>query len=207
MSMLLGIDTRPRRLQWRIRRSYMRIRRPRLRLGRNVQLSSKAIVSIGHADGEHISIGDGCEIHRGAILATYRGWIEIGARCSVNPYTILYGHGGLRIGNDVRIAAHCVLIPANHRFADPDRPIRAQGQEARGIEIGDDVWIGAHVTILDGSTIGQGSVIAAGSVVNGVIPDYSVAAGSPARVLRSRANASDAPQPQAEGFGSASHQA
>jgi acetyltransferase-like isoleucine patch superfamily enzyme len=202
--MLLGVDTRPRRLWWTLQRSYRQLRQPRLHLGKNVQISSRAVLSIGGAEGERIVIGDACEIHRGAILATYRGWIEIGARSSVNPYSMLYGHGGLQIGSDVRIAAHCVIVPANHRFADPDRPIRAQGIEAQGIAIGDDVWIGAHVTVLDGSTIGRGSVIAAGSVVSGDIPEYSIAAGAPARVLRSRRGAA---QPQGGGAVAAPHQA
>lgn len=199
--MLLGIDTRPRKIWWRAQRPYRRLRQPRLQVGRNVQLSRGAVFSIGKGAGERIVIGDESEIHRGAILATYRGWIELGERCSVNPYTILYGHGGLRIGSDVRIAAHCVIIPANHRFADPDRPIHTQGQVAKGIEIGDDVWIGAHVTVLDGSNIGRGSVIAAGSVVSGEIPEYSIAAGVPARVVRSRRE----PTQQADSLEAAPH--
>jgi acetyltransferase-like isoleucine patch superfamily enzyme len=202
--MLLGIHTRPRRLWWRLQRSYRQLRQPRLHLGRNVQISPRAVLSIGGTEGERIVIGDECEIHGGAVLATYRGWIEIGARSSVNPYSILYGHGGLRIGNDVRIAAHCVIVPANHRFGDPDRPIRTQGVDAKGIEIEDDVWIGAHVTVLDGSMIGRGSVIAAGSVVNGAIPDYSIAAGTPARVVRSRRAEA---QPQGGGADAAPHHA
>ena len=171
-------------------RAYLGLRKPRLSLGQNVQIARGATIAIGRTAGERIEIGDGCEIHAGAILATYRGWIEIGDRCSVNPYSILYGHGGLRIGNDVRIAAHCVIIPANHRFDDPGRPIADQGEERRGIVIEDDVWIGAHVIVLDGCTIGRGSVVAAGSVVTRDVPPESIVAGSPARVVRSRGESS-----------------
>jgi acetyltransferase-like isoleucine patch superfamily enzyme len=94
--------------------------------------------------------------------------------------------GGLRIGNDVRIAAHCVVIPANHIYEDPDRPICRQGLTKSGIVIGDDVWIGTNVTILDGTNIGKGAVIAAGAVVRGNLDPMTVYAGVPAHCIKTR---------------------
>lgn len=99
------------------------------------------------------------------MLIPYGGVISIGDDFSLNPYSVLYGHGGLSIGNSVRIAAGCVIIPANHVFSDPGTAIRAQGLTKLGIVIEDDVWVGANVTILDGAHISRGCVIAAGSVV------------------------------------------
>lgn len=133
-----------------------------------------------------ISIGSRTIVHPGALLLPYGGAIEIGDDCSVNPYTILYGHGGLTIGNGVRIATHCVIIPANHRFDDPETPIRLQGESRLGVSIEHDVWIGAHATILDGVTIGSGAVIAAGAVVNREVPAGALVAGVPAKVVSSR---------------------
>lgn len=141
--------------------------------------------SLDGANGR-ISLGDRCVIHPGTMLLPYGGTISLGNDCSVNPYCVLYGHGGLTIGNDVRIAAHTVIIPGNHVFSDPDLPIRSQGMSQLGIEIGDDVWIGCHVTILDGSRIGRGSVIAAGSVVRGNVAPFSIMGGVPARLLKKR---------------------
>lgn len=114
------------------------------------------------------------------------GEISIGDNCSINPYSILYGHGGLKIGNWVRIAAHTVIIPSNHNFSDIDRPIGSQGGTQRGVIIEDDVWIGANVTILDGSHISTGCVIAAGAVVRGTTVPFGVYGGVPAKLLKMR---------------------
>jgi len=133
-----------------------------------------------------IIIGRQCQIHTGAILATYGGTIEIGDRVSINPYSVLYGHGGLRIGSETLIAAHTVLIPANHNFTACDVPIREQGLTVKGIRIDSNVWIGAGVRILDGVTVGSGAVLAAGAVVTSDVAPGLVVGGVPARPLRCR---------------------
>lgn len=84
------------------------------------------------------------------------------------------------------IAAHTVIIPANHNFDRMDLPISRQGLTTKGINIGNDVWIGANVVILDGVEIGDGCVIGASSVVTKSIPNNSVAVGNPAKVIKSR---------------------
>jgi acetyltransferase-like isoleucine patch superfamily enzyme len=141
-------------------------------------------------DGENgrIEIGKNCLIHPCAMLLPYDGFIKLGDECSVNPYTVLYGHGGLTIGNYVRIATHTVVIPANHIYDDPDTPITFQSVTQEGIVIEDDVWVGSHVTILDGVHIGKGCVIAAGSVVTKDVEPYTVIAGVPARPIKKRGN-------------------
>lgn len=133
-----------------------------------------------------ISIGPRTVILEHSFILSQGGWIKIGADCSVNHFCVLYGGGGLSIGDGVRIASHTVIIPQNHVFANPNIPIHQQPLSGRGVRIEDDVWIGAHCTILDGVTIGKGSVIGAGSVVTRNIPEYSVAVGAPARSIRSR---------------------
>ena len=70
-------------------------------------------------------------------------------------------------------------------FTDPDKPFIEQGITAEGIIIEDDVWLGSGVVVLDGVRIGRGSVIAAGAVVNKDVPPHVVAAGVPARVIKS----------------------
>jgi acetyltransferase-like isoleucine patch superfamily enzyme len=133
--------------------------------------------------GGRIAIGDDSLVHRGALLLCYGGDIELGLNCTVNPYCILYGHGGLKLGDYVHIAAHVVLIPANHRFDSRTVPIASQGLEAEGIVIEDDVWIGTGARILDGCHIGRGAVVGAGAVVTRDVAPYSIIAGVPARQI------------------------
>ena len=116
------------------------------------------------------------------------GELVIGADCAINSGTVIYTGNGIRIGDAVLIAANCTLAPTNHQFADRSKRIRDQGfQPSRGgIVIGDDVWLGANVVVLDGAVIGQGCVVAAGAVVRGDLEPYSVYAGSPAKRVGAR---------------------
>lgn len=158
----------------------------RIHLGDNVQISDGARLVCSDETSE-ILIGDGTIIQTRAILETGpSGSIRLGAFNSVNPYCVLYGHGGLSTGDYVRIAAHTVIIPANHIFDNPDVPIARQGLTKKGIRIGNDVWVASGCSILDGVEIGDGCVIAAGAVVNRSILPYSVVAGVPAKVIKMR---------------------
>lgn len=147
-------------------------------------VSSRAILRV--CGGGSITIGKNCEIHPLAMLMTYGGDIHIGNDCSVNPFAIVYGHGGTRIGNGVRIAAHAVLIPANHTPSSAAHPLHKAPVTARGICIEDNVWIGAGAKLLDGVRIGENAVIGAGSVVTRSVPGNATVAGVPARVIRQR---------------------
>jgi acetyltransferase-like isoleucine patch superfamily enzyme len=102
--------------------------------------------------------------------------------CWINAY------GGITIGSNVIIGPYCVIHSANHIFADTTIPINKQGFEKLPVKIEDDCWLGAKVIVLPGVTIGKGCVIGAGSVVTHDIPEYSVAVGNPAKVIRSRKN-------------------
>ena len=170
----------------------LRIARLRLRLATQVevapasQIAPSAVFATDGAPGERILVGRRCQIHRGVVLATYGGSIELGDDVSINPYSVLYGHGGLNIGSYVRIATHVVIVSANHVYEDEAVPIALQPVTRRGIQIEDDVWIGAHATVLDGVRIGRGSVVAAGAVVTRSVPALTVVAGVPARTVGSR---------------------
>jgi acetyltransferase-like isoleucine patch superfamily enzyme len=147
-------------------------------------ISSRAVVRV--CSGGSITIGRKCEIHPLAMLMTYGGEIRIGNDCSVNPFTIVYGHGGVHIGNGVRIAAHTVIIPANHTPSTGAQPLHRAPVTARGIDVEDNVWIGAGVRILDGVRIGANAVVGAGSVVTRSVPANATVAGVPARVISQR---------------------
>ena len=153
-------------------------------IGRGTKISSKA--QLKTVNGGKISIGKFCSIHDYAQILTYGGTITMGDNCSVNPFCVLYGHGNLKIGNGVRIAASCIIIPSNHIIDDVHVPIYLQGNSSLGIIIEDNVWIGAGAKILDGVQISRGSVVGAGSVVTRNVDPFTVVAGNPARPLRKR---------------------
>lgn len=117
------------------------------------------------------------------MVVPYGGDIVIGNDFSLNPYSVLYGQGNLTIGNDVRIAAGCVIIPSNHIFADREKPIRLQKISKLGIVIEDDVWIGANVTVLDGAHIARGCIIAGGAVLRGKTEPFGIYGGVPAKLI------------------------
>jgi acetyltransferase-like isoleucine patch superfamily enzyme len=147
-----------------------------LTVGSSVQIRKN--VTIDCSLGGVVNIGTGTVLFPHSMILPHGGTITIGENCTVNPFTVLYGHGGLKIGNYVRIATHCVFIPANHVFDDPNTPITKQG-----IAVEDDVWVGAGVRVLDGVTIGKGAVIGAGAVVNADVRSFAIVAGVPAKEI------------------------
>ena len=134
--------------------------------------------------GSRIVIGAGCRIDSFVKIKAVGGSgdILIGERCYLNSGCVLNSGNGIHIGKDVLIAANCTLAPVNHAFRDRHRLIREQGfgTNRGGIVIEDDVWIGANCVLLDGAVLRQGCVVAAGSVVRGKLPAYSICMGMPA---------------------------
>ena len=111
------------------------------------------------------------------------GYIKIGKSSSIGQSSIIYGHGGVEIGDNVMIAGQCFIVASNHNFDQPDLPMNEQGHSAIGISIGNNVWLGAGCKILDGVTIGEGSVIAANAVVNKNVDSGSIIGGIPGKVI------------------------
>jgi acetyltransferase-like isoleucine patch superfamily enzyme len=157
-------------------------------LGRAVTVHPTSWISLRSTirvnGGGAIFIGKNCEIHPYSMLLTYGGNIQIGDNCSVNPFSIVYGHGGVRIGNGVRIAAHTVIIPANHNPRSDAVPLYLSGTTGKGIVIEDDVWLGAGSCVLDGAHISRNAIVGAGSVVTKSVPENVTVAGVPARIIR-----------------------
>ncbi len=137
---------------------------------------------------EFICIGTGVKIEYGSQIYSWGGEVRIGDNCSINPYCLIYGTGGVTIGNDVRIATNTIIVASMHKFERTDISIIKQGYEAKGILIGNDIWIGAGCRILDGVTIGDGAILAAGAVVTKDVPAYSIVGGVPAKLIRERKN-------------------
>lgn len=158
---------------------------PRLRgvrIGTGSYISPRAVIQ-EHA---RIDIGQRTLVGRHVELVPQGGSITIGSDCSLNNHVVLYGAGGITVQDGCRIATGVVIVAFNHGVDDLSLPIRCQPITARGVVVENDVWIGAHSILLDGVTVGSGSVIGAGSVVTRDVPEYAMVAGNPARVLRRR---------------------
>ena len=115
--------------------------------------------------------------------------ITAGRRLVINVGTYIDGRGGIDFGDNVMIGPHCVLASVEHGYGATDVPMCDQPLTYRPITIGSDVWLGGHVCVRSGVTIGDGCIVAAGSVVTKDLPAYSIAGGVPAAVLASRLDA------------------
>jgi acetyltransferase-like isoleucine patch superfamily enzyme len=133
-----------------------------------------------------ISFGDRVELSRGCLFHAHGGSIITQENVYFGPYCVLYGHGGIRIGAHTLLGPGCTVISSNHEIPPRGTLIRSRPDTLLPVDIGDDVWMGARVTVLGGVTIGRGAVIGAGAVVTRDIPEYSIARGVPARVSGER---------------------
>lgn len=136
--------------------------------------------------GDNVTIGDFSIVRATSVLSSLGVGCRIGDNSAIGAFSFVGAAGGVRIGRDVIMGQSITFHSENHNFANLDRLIRDQGTTHRGIVIEDDCWVGAKATFLDGAHVGKGCVIGAGAVVRGYIPDYSIAVGVPARVIKSR---------------------
>ena len=150
-----------------------------IRCGRNVKFEDYA--EIHGLCSEGLTFGDNVTISRGVMIrpSSYYGGdlgkgLVMGDHSSIGPYGYVGCSGKITIGSNVMLGPKCSLFAENHVFENTDSTIKEQGVKQKGITIEDDCWIGSNTIILDGVTIGKGSVIAAGSVVSKDVPAYSV---------------------------------
>ena len=128
------------------------------------------------------SCGEKVNIEHGALFSPK---VSLGNRSGLGVDSKIYGT--CFIGDDVMMGENVTIITRNHRFSRTDKPMMDQGfEEERPVYIGNDVWIGDKATILAGVKIGNGCIIGAGSVVTKDVPDYSVVAGVPAKIIKNR---------------------
>lgn len=152
-------------------------------IGRNCFIAPEARLFAER--GRPIVIGDGSYIAADAVL---HGPITLGQEVSINHHATLDGgRKGIAIGDHSRIAAYCSLYAFNHGLA-ADQPISEQPVTSLGITLGRDVWLGAHVGIVDGVTLQDGAVAGMNAVVTKDVDAYTLVAGNPARVIGQRKN-------------------
>ena len=110
--------------------------------------------------------------------------VAIGERCIIGRGSHIIGHWNITLGDDIQTGPYVYITDQNHVYLDPHEPIGRQWPVEAAVSIGSGSWLGANVVILPGTTIGEHCVVAAGAVVRGIIPDHSVVAGVPARIVR-----------------------
>lgn len=133
-----------------------------------------------------LKVSQRCHIDKGVLIDCWRGCVEIGENTFIGPYVVVYGQGNVCIGKNSLIAMHCRIISSNHAIPSKQDLIRDQPNTLLPVTIGNDVWLGAGVTVLGGVTIGDGCVVGAGAVVTKDLAPYSVAIGIPAKVVNTR---------------------
>jgi len=139
-----------------------------------------------------ISLGRGATLRRGtqievtSVMRQLGEGAVIGERVGISEGCFIGAKGLVSIGDDTIIGPGTRIIAENHVFASRGQSIMSQGVTRQGIDIGADCWLGAGVVVLDSVSIGEGSVVGAGAVVNRSIEPYTVAAGVPARTLKNR---------------------
>jgi acetyltransferase-like isoleucine patch superfamily enzyme len=155
-----------------------------LKLGKQVYIS--ALGKEGISFGNNVGIGAYSSIVVSTSMNNLGKHIRIGNNVGIGEYAYLGGAGGLDIGDDCIVGQYLSCHPENHNYGSLDTPIRHQGVTRKGIRIGNNCWIGSKVTILDGVTVGNGSVIAAGAVVTKSFPENSIIGGVPAKLINKR---------------------
>ncbi len=132
----------------------------------------------------NVTIGDRTAISDNVEIRTNFSEIVIGKNCTINRNSMVIGK--VNIKDNVLIAPNTIIVGSNHNFDRIDVPIKKQGVSCKGIEIGEDVWIGANVTITDGVNVGKGAIIGAGSVVTKNSDPYTISGGVPAKFIKKR---------------------
>lgn len=158
-----------------------------LRRGQHVFIGDRVCISRTPSGGP-VELDDKVHLYSDInIETTFGGSVRIGAGSHIQPRChFVAGKAAILIGERTEIAAGCAFYPFNHGMA-PDKAVREQPLESKGdIVVGNDVWLGYGVIVLDGVRIGDGAVIGAGSVVTRDIPANAIAVGSPARVIKMR---------------------
>lgn len=162
---------------------WVRARHRRLSWGRRCDVRTGARFRV--ARGARVRFGDGCVLDRGFDLEC-RGEIDVGDRTVFGHHCTLAADQSVVVGRDCLLAEMVSVRDHDHAFADPDRAVLDQGRTTAPVRIGDNVWLGAKVTVTKGVTIGSGVVVGAHAVVTTDLPDGCVAVGVPARVIAGR---------------------
>ena len=158
----------------------------KIRLGDNVVIDDYCCLDAKGTDNRGIDIGARVFIGRNTILSCKNGDITIEDDANLGFNAEVFSASRVRVGKKVLMAAYTYLVGGDHLYDRTDIPVLDQGRTAQGIDVDDHAWLGAHVVVTDGSRVGRDAIIGAGAVIVGEIPDFAIATGIPAKVVRDR---------------------
>lgn len=159
----------------------------RIRIGNRVVIGDFCTLDAKGDTGEGLIIRDGAFIGTGTIISMGGGTIEIDEGANIGSYCRIGTLGRSRIGKKALLAAYCYVVGGGHDASRTDIPILDQPNITKGgSEVGDGCWLGARVTVMDGVKVGAHSIVGAHAVVTEDLPEYCVAVGIPAKVIRYR---------------------
>jgi acetyltransferase-like isoleucine patch superfamily enzyme len=163
------------------------VRHPhKIHIGDNVVIDDLCCLDAKGTDNRGIQIGSGVFVGRNTILSCKNGDIVIGDRANIGFNCEIFSASRVHVGKDILMAAYTYLVGGDHLYDRTDIPVLQQGRTARGIDVADNVWLGTHVVVTDGAAVGRDAIIGAGAVVVGAIPEFAIATGIPAKVVRDR---------------------
>ena len=158
----------------------------KIRIGDNVVIDDGCVLDAKGYSNRGITIGNGVFVGRHSSLNTKDGDLTIEDGVNIGTFCTVFSASRVRIGRNTLIAGYSYVIGGGHAFDDRGAAVVDQPRPSRGISIGANGWVGAGVSVLDGVSVGQGVVIGANAVVTRDLPDFAVAVGTPASVVRMR---------------------
>jgi len=161
----------------------------KIRIGDDVVVDDLVVLDAKGEGNRGITIGDGVFLGRATILSCKDGDIVLGDHVNIGFHSEIFSGSSVSVGRHGLFAAYTYLVGGGHEFDRVDAPVLEQGRSSRGIELGENVWLGTGAKVLDGVRLGRDVVVGANAVVTEDLPDGAVAAGVPARVLRRRGEA------------------
>lgn len=130
--------------------------------------------------GRWVHIGDGNS------LRAHEGSLRVGDKVVMGKHNVLNTYLDIELGDSVLMADSCYVVDFDHKMDDINLPIKDQGIVKGPVRIGPDTWVAAKVSVLRGTSVGRGCVLGSHAVVRGEIPDFGIAVGIPAKVVKNR---------------------